>query len=876
MEKEKVGPYTILENLGTGGMGEVFLAQDPNCDRNVALKRIKPDLKNNPTVRGRFLREAQVASLLTHPSIIPILSIETHLPDDTYYTMPYIEGKTLRQVLKETKQEKNIPQEKSAPSISSLARIFLQVCEAMAYTHSKGILHRDLKPENIMIGKFGEVMIFDWGIADFIQDILEEEPIPLKSADQNLTRPGKVAGTIAYMAPERLSGKSSSPQTDIYALGVILYQMLTLELPFQRKSLSAFRKQVHIEEVLDPLEMAPYRDIPHELAFVAQKCLARKEEDRYLNMHELILDVKSFVEGLPQWVCLGHLSKEQKEDWQIQENVLLAKRSALTSSLDTTEWAAMLISKRSFTENLRLDTEVKIQEDSEGVGILFNLPLSDGKKTLEEGYCLWLGSKVRPGVRLFRNHVQVMEIANLSFNGEKWHQIRLEKVEDRLRFFLDGALILSFTSYLPLAGTHVGLLFKDGLFDLKEISLYDGSRNVLVNCLAVPNAFLSHKFYDLALQEYRRIAQCFPGRLEGREALFRAGLTLLEHAKKTQEAPLFHAALQEFEHLKKTPGAPLEYLGKSLVYQAMLDFEEEAKCLELLLRKYPKHPLLCICKEHIIYRLHETAIHNRDATYRISLLALRHIPELLDRKGNQILIDTLQESWETLPFIEENADRVNLLAVQLAFWLNKVPILCEMAGKLEEESPLKKTILYCLLELGAHKELSNYLEKETTSSFALEPNKLIEKPNEHLFYYWMKEALTKKDFVLFRKFSAKTNLFPEKTRFDALEIWSYLLQRKLPEASALLRKYHKEELEKETSPLYFAFGTWLYLMQGAPTALDHFSSVLDTPYPPTTALAPLFVAGKIPSKKEWEKKAFLFEKKELYRLLDWFYQAIGT
>src|SRR3989344_107203 len=218
-----IGPYSIMGSLGKGGMGEVYLAKDPFCGRKVALKRIRPELKDNRVIQSRFLREAKVASALSHPSIVPILSIQSS-PPDVYYTMPYVEGESLRQILKGAKS--------ISRSIPALARIFLQVCEAVAYTHSKGILHRDLKPENIIVGKYGEVMILDWGIADFLDRIKEEdEPIDEKKirGGGDLTRPGKITGTLAYMPPERLSiGQTSSVQTDIYALGVILYQLLTL------------------------------------------------------------------------------------------------------------------------------------------------------------------------------------------------------------------------------------------------------------------------------------------------------------------------------------------------------------------------------------------------------------------------------------------------------------------------------------------------------------------------------------------------------------------------------------------------------------------------------------------------------------------------
>ena len=236
---EKIGPYTVLESLGKGGMGEVFLAQDPVCGRKVALKRIRAEPKANKTIQDRFLREAQVASVLSHPSIVPILAIQTN-PPEVYYTMPFVEGETLRQILR-TAKEKTGKSNPIARSIPTLTRVFLQVCEAIAYTHSKGIIHRDLKPENIIVGKYGEVMILDWGIADFLDQIKEEEPLyEKKISNVDLTRPGKITGTLAYMAPERLTGQGSSIQTDIYALGVILYQMLTLQLPFVRKSLASF------------------------------------------------------------------------------------------------------------------------------------------------------------------------------------------------------------------------------------------------------------------------------------------------------------------------------------------------------------------------------------------------------------------------------------------------------------------------------------------------------------------------------------------------------------------------------------------------------------------------------------------------------------
>ncbi len=817
IQPHSIGPYQILKSLGKGGMGEVYLAQDAHCGRRVALKRVRPELKANQTIQRRFLREAQVASALSHPSIIPILTIQTHLPD-VYYTMPFVEGDTLRQILKTTREQekKGETLHPIGRSIPALAKIFLQICEAVAYTHAKGILHRDLKPENIIVGKFKEVMILDWGIADFI-DHAEPQAICPESriVGEDLTKPGKITGTLAYMAPERLKGEASSIQTDLYALGVILYQMLTLQLPFHRKNISAFRKQVHTEELIDPIDVAPYRDIPHQLSYVCHKCLAPKAADRYQSVEELILEIKSYIEGRPEWILAASLDPQKREDWRFQENILLAKNIAITRNLEAADWGQLMISNQSFADNIRFEADIHLGSEGQGVGIL--LQISEDQHGIEEGYCLWMGPTA---CKLFRNNVQVLEGKMLE--PQAWHHIRIDKVDDHLRLYVDGRLKLSFVSHLPLAGSHVGLLQKDTDFEIKNCKVFDGSHNIMVGCLAVPNAFFSHKLYDVALQEYRRIGQCFPGRLEGREALFRAGLTLLEKGRTLKNEKYYHAALKEFEKLYKTSGAPLEYLGKSLVYDALGDAEEEAKCLELALRKFPQHPLLAMLKEHIVYRMHESSLNNREAAYRIILLAIRHIPELLENPDTRHLIDSLEKNWEPLPFIQKSPNRLTSLAIQLAFWLAKVPILVEIARSVEADEVLLNNALVCLQELDATDALEKFLPQKA----------------------------------------------PKK---KSVAVWKLLLQRKLSEAKSVFDKFSTQVLQ-ESSPLHFPYGTYLYMTQGQEAAMRHFASVLETTYPQTTTLPSLFLTCRL---KDWMDRGFWWEKKELHRQIDLFYRCVG-
>jgi len=889
---KKIGPYKILEKLGHGGMGEVFLALDPTFGRKVALKRIRTELQGNQTIRRRFLREAKVASALTHPSIVSILTVQIE-PPDIYYTMPYVEGETLRQILRKTREQEKAgePLHPIGRSIPALSRIFLQVCEAVAYTHSKGILHRDLKPENIIVGKYGEVMILDWGIADFIDSLESDASLPeVRQENEELTRPGKITGTLAYMAPERIKGKPSSIQTDLYALGVILYQILALQLPFQRKTIASFRKTVDSEQIVGPIEAAPYREIPHQLAAIAMKCLAKDPVERFQRVEELIAELKKSIEGHPEWILAGELNLKQKEDWLFQENVLLAKHLAITHNFDVTQWAALSISKRPFEENLRLDAKVKLSSKGEGIGFLLSVPEPGERESLEEGYLLWVGSESHPSCQLFRSNVQVLEIPKIFLQPNEWHRVRIEKIDDHLKFYLDGVLKLSFVSHLPLRGRHVGVLAKDDCFEIQYCKIYDGSHNVMVGCLAVPNAFLSHRLFDIALEEYRRIGQCFPGRMEGRDALFRAGLTLLEKAKlekdKLEQEKIFHLALKEFEKLYRTPGAPFEYLGKSLIYQAMGDSEEEAKCLELALRKFPRHPLLFVLKEHIIYRMHESSLNNRNAAYRIILLAIRHIPDLLDNPDTRSLIDSLKENWEPLPFIEGPADSLTEISIQLAFWLAKIPILVEIAKGLTDEITLCNA-LHALLELEAVDEVKELLKvvklsperKKSLEIALLTPNEaaiqkaLKNKVEMRTFYHLLRGALKEAQPELVRETIVELNT--KKPEFASLELWSFLLEKKWKEAGLFLKKIKKNQLTEENSPLHFPYGCWLYTQDGQKAALSHFGSALDTPYPATPALPSHFLTGRINDKKGWIENAFWWEKKELYRQIDLFYKIIG-
>lgn len=894
----EIGRYKILKQIGKGGMGEVFLAYDPVCERNVALKCIRKDLQEKKVIRSRFLREARIASQLTHPSIIPIYSIHAE-EDYLYYTMSYIEGETLKKILRDTKEQekKGKPSHPIGTSIPSLCQIFLRICEAIAYTHAKTVLHRDLKPENIIIGKYGEVMILDWGIAD------------LARLQKKSSKTGKVAGTVAYMAPERALGEKATYQTDIYSLGVILYQILTLELPYQRGNLQAFRKYLREEKYINPIELAPYREIPHELLDIVKKCLSFHPENRYQTIQDLIEEVKNTIEGKPYWMFVTRLDLQKKEDWEFQENVMIAQHTAITRHTDIASWAALMVSKHNFSGNIRLDVKLSLLENSSGVGLLFGVPESLRRKSLREGYCLWL-SKNPAKLQLFRSNVLVVETDNLPFSKEKTHHLIVEKFHEHIRCFFDDQLVFSYSSSLPFSGAHVGLLHQDTDFSIEDFSIYSGSQSVMVNCLAVPDAFFAQQDYDIALLEYRRIGRAFRGRAEGRDALFKAGITLLEKAKTDQnhKQKLYLEALDEFESLHGTPGAPLEYLGKALTYKELQDYDEEAKCLEFALKKFSKHPLLSILEEHIIYRMHESTAYSRKAAYKILLLVVRYFPQALQTKEAKLLMNSLETHWQSLFFLEKNdAHPMTLLAITLAFWTDTKQALIEIIQQLIKTLPIGhrnlENALFCLSELGYYGDVRKIFDdlrplsinQEVEKNLSLikctilkdesaiktlfsEKKERFEKKHIRIFIHLVKKLLLRRDYKkiyqIFQKIPLADQNKKEWIHLHAGFLWAFILDNNAQAAKMILEKYSKKELKNDNLPLFSPYGVYLHFLKGKKAMDAHFSSLLEKPYPPTTALLAHFIHKKNPAESQWSEKAFFWEKQELYLEAVLFYRAM--
>ena len=903
-----IGPYQILSSLGKGGMGEVFLAYDPTCGRRLALKRIREDLSENEQLHHRFLKEARLTSQLIHPSIIPIYTI--HISEKIiYYTMPYVEGETLKQILRTTHHQEKKGQKLHAigGSIPALMRIFMTLCQAVAYAHAEGVLHRDLKPENIMIGRYGEVMILDWGLAKLFDSPEEplSEPLPgplLRGA----TKIGKVVGTATYISPECALGGPASVQSEIYALGVILYQLLTLQTPFGRKTMRDLRKTMDQGVFIDPAEVAPYREVPPMLSQIASKCLAFHLKERYQTVSELLHDLELFLEGRSEWLQTKVLDISNKGDWEFQENVLIAKNLEITRHAEETEWVNLMISRSSFPGNCMLEAKICLQGQGAGVGFLINVPEAAERMHPADGYCLWVSSESKRDTKLLFSTIEVMSAPDTYLTPGTWYEIRIEKIDNNIHFSLNNQLQFSYNSPLPSGGTHIGLISRDMEFAVKDFKVHCGSQNLNVSCLAVPDAFLAHHYHSAALVEYRRIAYSFPGRSVGREALLRAGITLLAQGRTcnhAQQASIFYdAALQEFSKLHNTAGAPLEYLGKALVYQTQEEFEEEIKCFELALRRYHAHPLLHMIQERVIHRLHESSRHHRLSAYHFALLVVCHLPALSHLPNAQLLFSSLQKHWEPLYFLPETYEKKTLqgfhFAIPLAFWVGKPFALMEIIQKLKATDPPNfsaiSDALFSLMELGEEPLVRQFLNHEAPHpSYAHIQDALIGSREKILGYnakklsleearvliFVMERGLSRKDSTLVHTlaghFSHAQTTPPLRLLLDSYFIWALLLDKNFADAGHELLNHSWEELSDERNPLYFLYGCFLAATEGKEMAEIHFSGALETTYPRLWSLASHFLLGTISEANGWFQKAFSWEKRHLYRQLSLYFHCCG-
>ena len=243
--------FRILRPHAQGGLGKVFVALDSELHREVALKQIHDSHADDTESRRRFLLEAEVTGGLEHPGIVPVHGLGTYADGRPYYAMRFIKGESLKDAIVAFHADDTLRRQPGQRSLElrKLLRRFLDVCNAIDFAHSRGVLHRDIKPGNVILGKHGETLVVDWGLAKALgrveaaSDSSERPLIPMSTGGSTETLPGSALGTPAYMSPEQSAGELDrlGPHCDVYSLGATLYCVLTGNPPFTGEVADVFR-----------------------------------------------------------------------------------------------------------------------------------------------------------------------------------------------------------------------------------------------------------------------------------------------------------------------------------------------------------------------------------------------------------------------------------------------------------------------------------------------------------------------------------------------------------------------------------------------------------------------------------------------------------
>jgi tRNA A-37 threonylcarbamoyl transferase component Bud32 len=298
--------YKPVQFHAKGNLGEVLRAQDEELNREIALKRILERHADNADSRRRFLREAEVTARLEHPGVVPVYGIGQDADGRPCYAMRFIQGQSLRDGINRfhaPDKPGRDPGERRL-ALRQLLTSFVTVCKTMAYAHSRGILHRDLKPDNIMLGKYGEALVVDWGLArafqrDEMARSLGEESLTPELDNADATPAGAMVGTPAYCSPEQMRGKWNvvGPASDIFSLGATLYYLLTNRIPYDGVDQLEIMTRITMGDIVPPRHRK--KDVPRALEGICLKAMARKQEARYATALELAADVEDWLADEP-------------------------------------------------------------------------------------------------------------------------------------------------------------------------------------------------------------------------------------------------------------------------------------------------------------------------------------------------------------------------------------------------------------------------------------------------------------------------------------------------------------------------------------------------------------------------------------------------
>jgi serine/threonine protein kinase len=370
------GRYRVLHPLARGGLGEVSVAYDGVLRREVALKEILPGQAGDPDRRARFLREARMTGALEHPGIVPVHDSGRRDDGRPFYVMRLLRESSLKDAIAHYHRPEEAGVDPSWRSVAfrDLIRRVVDVCNAIGYAHSRGVIHRDLKPANVMLGPFGETLVVDWGLARFFERPDDaEQGASIDNADDTpeVTRTGAVLGTPRYMSPEQARGdRVLGPACDVYGVGAILYSVLAGRAPFDGKHTATVLQQVRLGAIAPPRQVNP--SVSSALSAVCLKAMALRLEDRYESARALADDLERWLAGEPVSAWPEPLVRRAKR-WARRHRTAVVASIAMVLTAFAGVSAIAIVQARANaglrSMNERLDEQRRRAEDREDQAI---------------------------------------------------------------------------------------------------------------------------------------------------------------------------------------------------------------------------------------------------------------------------------------------------------------------------------------------------------------------------------------------------------------------------------------------------------------------------------------------------------------------------
>ena len=370
----QLGRYEVLGELGQGAMGVVYKARDPLIDRVVAIKTINLGLAmdEKDEYEGRFYQEAKAAGRLNHPNIVTIYDVGKS-GDVAYIAMEFLEGRELRDVLKEG----------TLLPVEQVLNIVAQVALGLAYAHEHDIIHRDVKPSNIMVIRDGNVKITDFGIARMASSSVR-------------TQTGMVLGSPKYMSPEQVMGKTIDQRSDIFSLGVMLYEMLTGQAPFDGENVNAIMYQTL--NAITPPPSTINSSVPEMVNFIVAKALAKKVEDRYQNARDLADDLRTCFDTMPRGGQQVDISKAPPGgEKKLSDTIEISGRmDAGEEEGRSASYAGLSKAFDSSIATMRLAALTATSEDVDELSKTFNMGRPSSETINQMGRPAWVAEPVSP------------------------------------------------------------------------------------------------------------------------------------------------------------------------------------------------------------------------------------------------------------------------------------------------------------------------------------------------------------------------------------------------------------------------------------------------------------------------------------------------